>query len=160
MAEIVPFAPERLEQVVALSIRVWAPVFAEMRKVMLPAVYDAFYPHGWEVRQRADVSAACENSGISVWVALEDDEAAGFVAVAIHPEDRMGAVHMIAVDPDRQRSGIASELMDFALDRMREAGMAIALVETGFDDGHLPARCLYERHGFTLWLAARYVTAL
>ena len=43
----------------------------------------------------------------------------------------MGEIYIIAVDPDQQRWGIASALMDHAMLQMRRAGMAIAMVETG-----------------------------
>ena len=32
---------------------------------------------------------------------------------------------------------------------MRARGVPLAVIGTGGDDGHAPARALYERHGFT-----------
>jgi GNAT superfamily N-acetyltransferase len=63
---------------------------------------------------------------------------------------------MLAVDPDHQTGGIGTALMEFALDRLKDAGMRIAMVETGGDPGHAPARRTYERAGFTLLPIARY----
>jgi hypothetical protein len=37
---------------------------------------------------------------------------------------------------------------EFALGWMQEQGMAVAMVETGGDPGHGPARQTYERAGF------------
>lgn len=70
--------------------------------------------------------------------------AAGFVALRYHAADKLGEIYMIAVDPDFQRRGIALDLTDFAVERMKEARMTIAMVETGGDPGHGPARRVRE----------------
>jgi GNAT superfamily N-acetyltransferase len=38
---------------------------------------------------------------------------------------------MLGVDPDRQGAGIGTALTEFALERLKEAGMRVAMVETG-----------------------------
>jgi ribosomal protein S18 acetylase RimI-like enzyme len=89
------------------------------------------------------------------------DRPVGFVALglnAYHP--RMGAIDMIAVDPDHHRQGIGAALTEFALGHMRAAGMDIAVVETGGDPGHAAARATYEAAGFTLLPIARYFQLL
>jgi hypothetical protein len=43
---------------------------------------------------------------------------------------------------------------------MKEAGMTIAMVETGGDPGHGPARAAYARAGFGLFPVARYFKKL
>jgi ribosomal protein S18 acetylase RimI-like enzyme len=63
--------------------------------------------------------------------------------------DLSGEIYMIAVDPDAQRQGIAGALTEFALDEMRARGITLAIVATGGDDGHAPARATYEKAGFT-----------
>ena len=85
---------------------------------------------------------------------------AGFVALKLHPEDRMGEIYMIAVDPDFQRRGVAARLTSHSLDWFRQAGMSIAMVETGGDPGHAPARRTYEASGFRLLPVARYFKGL
>ena len=72
----------------------------------------------------------------------------------------MGEIYMVAVDPDHQRRGIAMALIEFALDRMKDAGMTVAMVETGGDPGHAPARAAYEKMGFGLFPVARYFKKL
>ncbi len=47
---------------------------------------------------------------------------------------------MLAVDPDYQGGGIGTVLTEFALDRLKDAGMAVAMIETGGDPGHAAAR--------------------
>ena len=72
----------------------------------------------------------------------------------------MGGIDMIAVDPAYQRRGIGSQLTSSATDYMRDEGMDIALVETGGDPGHAPARATYDAAGFTLLPIARYFRLL
>ncbi|WP_242072512.1 GNAT family N-acetyltransferase [Microcoleus sp. FACHB-68] len=67
---------------------------------------------------------------------------------------------MVAVDPDFQGRGIGSALIEFALAWMKDAGMSIAMVETGGDAGHAPARHTYEKVGFELFPVARYFKKL
>ncbi len=67
---------------------------------------------------------------------------------------------MVAVDLDFQGRGIGTTLLEFALDWMKEAGMAISMVETGGDAGHAPARKTYEKAGFERRPVARYFKSL
>lgn len=157
---IEPYDDSKLEAVVALSLRAWAPVFASLRETLVPAVYHAFYQNDWRKAQRRAVESACKDDAMHVWVALEDSETAGFVALKLHPDDRMGEIHMIAVDPDFQRRGIATGLMNHADAWFKEAGMSIVMAETGGDPGHEPARRAYEAAGFTPFHAARYFKSL
>jgi ribosomal protein S18 acetylase RimI-like enzyme len=157
---IEPYDPSRLEAIVRLSLRAWEPVFASMREAMLPAVFQAFYRGDWRAAQRRAVEAACSDESVHVWVARERSETAGFVALKLHPEDQMGEIYMIAVDPDFQRRGIASRLTEHSVDWFKSAGMSIAMVETGGDPGHGPARSAYEASGFTLLPVARYFKSL
>jgi len=72
----------------------------------------------------------------------------------------MGVIDIIGVDPDYQRRGISSQLTEFATGYMRSHGMDIAVVETGGDPGHAPARAAYEGAGFTVLPIARYFRLL
>ena len=47
-----------------------------------------------------------------------------------------------------QRQGIALALTNFAIDWMKQKGMTIAMIETGADPGHAPARSTYEKAGW------------
>jgi GNAT superfamily N-acetyltransferase len=158
--EIRPYRPEDGAAVVALSLRAWAPVFDKLEPAVPAYVYRAFYPDGWAARQAADVQALLENDGDEVLVALEAEQVIGWVGVRLHPEDRMGEIRILAVDPSRQRAGVARALMDRAIGTMRDAGMAIVMVETGDDPGHAPSRATYESAGFERWPVARYFREL
>ena len=157
---IEPYEHKRLDAIKSLSLSAWAPVFDSLEKAMDSDVYRLFYPDGWRVSQLSAVESVCTSADNHVWVALESDSTVGFIAVKLHLEDSMGEIYMIAVDPDYQRRGIGAALTQFALDWMKEKGMSIAMVETGGDSGHAPARCTYEKMGFGLLPIARYFKKL
>ena len=116
----------------------------------------AFYPNGWNVRQTADIERCLSDEVVHVWIASEADTVLGWIGIRLHPEDRMGEVYILAVDPDRQRQGVATALLETAFDHMRKAGLKIVMVETGDDPGHAASRATYERNGFERWPVARY----
>lgn len=94
-----------------------------------------------------------------MWVAVTG-RVAGFASVKLNREEHIGEVHMLAVDPDQQNRGVGSRLTEFAEEYMRAEGMTVAMIETGGDPGHAPARSTYERAGFTQLPVARYFKAL
>lgn len=152
--------PEDVEPVVQLSLRAWAPVFDSLREVLGDELFELQYPATWPVEQRRAVEAACTDEGMDVWVADVDGKPVGFVAVVLRPELREGEIHMVAVDPDHHRQGIGALLTDHALTWMADRGVTVAIVETGGDPGHAPARATYEHAGFTKLSVARYFKAL
>ncbi|MFN6519358.1 MAG: GNAT family N-acetyltransferase [Nostoc sp. CreGUA01] len=157
---IEPYDPDQLDAVIRLSLRSWSPVFDSLQKAIDVDVYRSFYPDGWRVSQQKAVEDVCSATDTKVWVAIDSGSTVGFVPVKLHFESSLGEVYMIAVDPDYQRRGIGTALMEFALDWMKVAGMSVAMVETGGDPGHAPARCTYEKLGFGLLPVARYFKKL
>jgi ribosomal protein S18 acetylase RimI-like enzyme len=123
-------------------------------------VYNSFYPDGWRVSQLQAVEEVCTNGDIKVWVAINSDSTVGFIAVKLDSKSNLGEIYMVAVDPDYQRRGIGAALIEFALNWMKDAGMSIAMVETGGDPGHLAARSTYEKLGFRVLPIARYFKKL
>lgn len=156
---IQPYDSGQLDAVVQLSIRAWAPVFESLQAIMDSEVYREFFPD-WRASQEEAVKSACAAQDTHVWVAIDGGSTVGFVAVKFHRQSNMGEIHMIAVDPDYHRGGIGTALTEFALERMKEAGAAVAMVETGGDPGHVPARGLYEKAGFSVLQVARYFKKL
>jgi GNAT superfamily N-acetyltransferase len=158
--QIEPYEDSQLDTIKSLSLRAWSPVFDSIQKAMDIEVYNSFYPDGWRVSQLNAVESVCTTTDTNVWVAIDSNSTVGFVAVKLHLESSMGEIYMIAVDPDYQRLGIGAALIEFALNWMKAAGMSLAMVETGGDPGHAPARCTYEKLGFGLLPVARYFKKL
>lgn len=157
-----PLAESDVAVVVDLSLRAWAPVFDSFRSVLGEEIFLHLYP-GWSAMQAAAVERVCRDEAMPTWVADHDGRAVGFVAV-VHDRqaDEPGSseIEMIAVDPDHHRRGIAGDLIAFAEDRMREHGSRLAVIGTGGDPGHAPARAAYEQAGFTPLPLVRYYKVL
>jgi ribosomal protein S18 acetylase RimI-like enzyme len=150
------FEDRDAEAVVDLSLRAWAPVFASLERALGPEIFGRLHPDWREDQRRAveDVLAAKE---AQVWVAEVGASIVGFVSVELIDDKRsMGEISMLAVDPDHQGGGIGTALTEFALDKLKEAGMKVATAETGGDPGHAAARRTYEKAGYTLLPIARY----
>jgi GNAT superfamily N-acetyltransferase len=158
--EIREFREGDLDIVVEFSLRAWAPVFASVREVLGDDIFLRLHPD-WRADQSDAVRSSCTNAARDVFVAVVGGRTVGFVAVALDAfHERMGVIDIIGVDPDYQRQGISSRLTEFATEHMRSRGMDIAVVETGGDPGHAPARAAYETAGFTLLPVARYFRLL
>ncbi len=145
---------------VNLSLRAWEPVFASIERAMGSEIFRQFHPDGWRASQQKSVEDVCAAQKTRVWVAEADAGIAGFVAVELHTESSIGEIYMLAVDPDYQGAGTGTALTEFALARIKEAGMPVAMVETGCDPGHAAARRTYEKAGCTLLPIARYFKKL
>jgi GNAT superfamily N-acetyltransferase len=158
--DIREFTEGDLEAVVAFSLRAWEPVFDSVRAVLGEDIFRRLHPD-WREGQAESVRSICTNDERDVFVAVVDGRPVGFVAVALDAfHERMGAIEIIGVDPDHQMHGIGAQLTEFAVDHMKRRGMDIAVVETGGDFGHAPARELYEATSFTLLPIARYFRLL
>lgn len=145
---------------VAFSLRAWTPVFASLREVLGDPVFLHLHPD-WVTGQAEVVRHSCTSGELDVFVAVVGGRPVGFAGVALNAyHERMGALEIIAVDPAHQRRGIATALTRHSLDHMRSNGMDIAVVETGGDPGHAPARAAYAATGFTLLPIARYFQLL
>jgi GNAT superfamily N-acetyltransferase len=159
--EIRPFEERDLDAVVELSLRAWEPVFESMRGVLGDAIFARLHDPEWRAVQADAVRSACTSGDYDVFVALAEGRPVGFATVALNAfHEGMGVVDMVAVDPEYQRRGIATQLMDRSLEHMRERGMDIAAVGTGGDPGHAPARAVYEALGFTALPGVMYLKLL
>lgn len=158
--EIVPFRSHHADAVIDLTVDAWSPVFAETKEEVPGFVYDNFYPDGWDVRQKADVTALLEGEPGTIWLAMADGVLAGYVGIRFHPEDHMGEVCITAVAQRHRRQGVGRRLLEFAEQHIRAGGMKMIMVETVGDSGHAPARRAYEKFGFEPWPVARYFKRL
>jgi GNAT superfamily N-acetyltransferase len=138
------------DAVVALSLRSWAPVFASMEAVIGPEISRRLHGDDWTVYQAASVRESLHADGMKVWVAESRGAVVGFVTARVADADRrIGEIEKVAVDPAAQNSGLGSDLTELATDWLREVGMSVAAIGTGGDDGHAPARHVYEKAGYT-----------
>jgi GNAT superfamily N-acetyltransferase len=149
-----------MEALVSLSLLAWVPVFDSFLEIMGPAVFSILYPD-WHESQRATVETLCKAREHAVlWVAEVAGEMAGFLVYELNHKDQTGEVQLLAVHPDYQNRGIGTTLNTFALAKMKDAGMRLAVVGTGGDPGHAPARRSYEKAGYRPFPQVWYYTDL
>ncbi|MBV9258774.1 MAG: GNAT family N-acetyltransferase [Ktedonobacteraceae bacterium] len=155
-----PFSPDDMEEVVQLSLLAWAPVFHSFEQVLGTRIYSHLFPD-WKKTQRAVVEKICrEHEKTLVWVAEAHGKITGFIAYTLdsqeNDQENTGEVELLAVHPEFQNHGIGTELNRFVLEKMKENGIKLAIVGTGGDPGHAPARRTYEKAGYTALPIVRY----
>jgi GNAT superfamily N-acetyltransferase len=153
------YGPLDEQPVVELSLRAWAPVFSSLEQVLGREIFVRL--HGdWRQYQDKEVRDTLADDATQVWVAEAERGVVAFVAAKLHPERHIGEISMLAVDPDEQGRGIGTALTEVATGWLRDVGMTVAMVETGGDPGHAPARHVYQKVNYTLLPVARYFKAL
>jgi len=155
-----PFSDDDIEDVVQLSLLAWTPVFHSFEQVLGTRIYSLIFPD-WRRSQREVVEKICKNHEKTlVWVAELQGVVTGFIAYTLNSkengQENTGEVELLAVHPDYQNGGIGTELNNFVLEKMKESGMKLAIVATGGDPGHAPARRSYEKAGYTALPGVRY----
>ena len=160
-AGIRDYEPPDHDGVVELALRAWAPVFAAVEDVLGPELSRRLHGGDWRPYQAQAVGSTLAAPSNRSWIAHASGRICGFVvATTADEERRIGEIVMIAVDPAQQRRGLGRALTDHATDWLREIGMRVAVIGTGGDPGHAPARRLYDHAGYRLFPAAQYYKAL
>jgi len=154
-----PYQASDIEPVVALSLLAWAPVFVSLRNVVGQVLAERLFPD-WRKSQEDVVRLICGDAKYTVLVADLDGVIAGFLAYELKEESKQGETQLLAVHPDHQNEDVGAAVKRAARAQMKTAGMTVAVVETGGDIGHAPARACYEKSGYTLLPIARYFQAL
>jgi GNAT superfamily N-acetyltransferase len=163
MRSSVTLTPARVDQLPILDeIRkaAFAPVFASFRSLLGDEVYELAQKR--EDDKQGDLLASLiqPDSGWEVYVAEHERAVVGFVAIKLDRTTTMGEIGLNAVHPSHAGKGFGTAMYDFALARMKEAGMRVATVATGGDPSHAPARRAYEKAGFdrvipSVWMCQR-----
>ena len=145
-----------ITDIVELSLLAWEPIFRSFRQILGPKIYPILYPD-WRKVQREGVESVCRDKGkYIILVAQCGQKVVGFLAYELKREDAKGEVILLAVHPEYQNDGIGTDLNNRALENMKAAGVKMAVVETGGDDSHAPARRSYEKAGYTGLPIVRY----
>jgi GNAT superfamily N-acetyltransferase len=157
--QIRPYTPEDAAAIADLSVAAWAPVFQSFEQVLGTEIFLRIYPD-WQPTQRQVVLDYCSRETAETWVAEIDGTVAGFIVYTCDAQHLTGETELLAVHPDFQNDGVGTALNDFALEKLKEAGMTLAVVSTGGDPGHAPARRSYEKAGYTPLPIVRYYKVL
>jgi GNAT superfamily N-acetyltransferase len=158
--QIRPLNNGDMNDLVQLSLLAWEPVFTAWERILGPQLYPiAIFPD-WRKSQKEVVEKVCGNEKFTTWVAEVEGKVVGFVSYELNDTTKVGEVQLLAVHPDYQNQGIGTELNTFALQKLKEGGMKLAVVGTGGDEGHTPARRSYEKAGYTALPLVRFYKAL
>jgi len=136
-----------LPELIKLTLEAFKPIFDSFDTILGKEVMDVLHPD-WRATHRKIVIDAYEDDDIAVWVAEVSGSVVGLITLKLEPGKRIGEVHFLAVHPAYQNQGVGSALNQFVLEKMREAGMSVAMVSTGGDPSHAPARRVYEKAGY------------
>jgi len=138
------FRPEDLPRLLEITDATFGPVSIDgnMERLLGP-----FSPGGWRARKREAIAEDCRAQPDGVYVAVDPRGAvAGYVTTRLNPATSVGWVPNLAVDPAHQRAGLGRALLAHALERMRQAGMRVARIETL--EQNPVGQKLYPRLGF------------
>jgi GNAT superfamily N-acetyltransferase len=136
----------------------FAPVFASFRAILGDEIYELAQAR--DDAAQGDLLAAMAQHGSpwELYVAELGGEIVGFVSLRLARE--LGEIGLNAVDPSHAGKGIGTAMYDFALARMKEAGMKVATVSTGGDPSHAAARRAYAKAGFAVEIPSVWMCRL
>jgi ribosomal protein S18 acetylase RimI-like enzyme len=155
-----PMREEDISGLARLSLAAWPPIFVSFEQILGDAIFHRIWPD-WQTNQPEAVEAVCKDAEkFTVIVAEAEGTVVGFLAYELKDKDKTGEVQFLAVHPDYHNQGIGTALNNDALARMKESGMKMAVVETGGDPSHAPARRCYEKAGYTGLPIMRYYQVL
>lgn len=103
-------------------------------------------PPLWQDRKWAGVKAELEASPPDHLVAELDGEVIGYITTHPQPDAGIGLIPNMAVDARYRRRGVASRLIEHALDYLRACGMRVAKIETLVQNAQ--GQTLYPSFGF------------
>ena len=137
------------EAVAEIADLAWQGIYASHRKMFGDELYAILFPEdrrrkGNEMRQH------CRNTFDRLWVCELEGRVVGFVMWSMNEEKRIGTVGNNGLHPDFAGRGLGKFMYQSVLDHFRANGMTYAMVHTGLDEGHAPARRAYERIGFNI----------
>ena len=153
----IPAASTDLPDLEEIRAAAFAPVFASFREILGEQIYEAAQRPEDEAQSGLLVELFADASPWEVYLAQEGERTVGFVSIRLDEEAGVGEFGLNAVAPRAAGRGIGTAMYDFALERMRRAGMRVATVATGGDPSHAPARRAYRKAGFdveipSLWM--------
>jgi predicted N-acetyltransferase YhbS len=151
-----PFQSTDTPQLIQITLLAFEPIFQSFCQILGPAIYDQLYPD-WHRTQQSAIESICQNvEATPLLVAELEGTPIGYLAYTLNPKDKTGEVQLLAVHPDYQNQGTGTRLNLAALEAMKAAGMRLAVVGTGGDPSHAPARKSYRKAGYIPLPLVRY----
>jgi GNAT superfamily N-acetyltransferase len=148
-------------EVLDVASRAWEPVFESVNLALGHDLARRLHGVDWRAHHAAEVAAVLGSSDAAAWVAELDGRVVGFAAARIVDERRrIGEVQILGVDPSAQRIGVGGALTREAEAWLLDLDLDVAVIGTGGDPGHAPARALYESLGYQAFPVVQYYKVL
>lgn len=141
--KIRPVCESDRDRVADIGIRAWKPIYDGYQKQLGDELFGVFYENPAERKLR---NILHEMQDLPFFVGELDGKVVAFASCSI--EGKVGEIMGNAVDPEFAGCGYGGEMQRYVLSYMKEQGCTHAVVETGLDEAHAPARHAYEKNGF------------
>ena len=102
----------------------------------------------WQDRKAESLRSSISANPQDWFVTELDGRVIGFCSLSADASTGIGTVGQNGIEPEYGDRGYGSRQLQFILEELRGRGMKIAEVHTGLNEGHAPARKMYERAGF------------
>jgi GNAT superfamily N-acetyltransferase len=155
-----PFEPGDLPALQHIRQAAFEPVFRSFRDIVGAEIAAIAFTHADADQAKLLSNICAAGSGHHVLVVTLGEEIVGFVSFTIDTDKRMGEIGLNAIHPGHAGRGLGTWMYEHALVRMKELGAALAMVGTGGDPSHAPARRAYEKAGFGPALSSIYLYKL
>jgi len=142
--------PARVEDAEAagdLAARAWESVYEGRRGLLGEGIFSAAYPD-WQAEKRRQVLEHIREHPEEALVTELDGRVVGFITWHPWPRGSVGEIGNNAVAPEAQGRGIGAAQCRRVLGLLAERGFSVAVVATGLDEAHAPARRMYQKAGF------------
>ena len=136
-----------VQRVGDIAVAAWQRIFDNFKKLVGEEIFQEHWST-WQNRKRQEVVGHLERSPETMLIAEVKGKVVGFLTYRLDDVRLIGEIGNNAVAPEYQNCGIGTKLCQKALEIFKSAGMSIATVSTGLDEGHAPARKMYEKAGF------------
>jgi GNAT superfamily N-acetyltransferase len=143
-----PLEPGDIPTLQSIRQAAFEPVFSSFRSIVGEEIAALSLSQADAEQAKLLDDMCVPGSGHQVLVVTLGGETVGFVSYTLDAERRTGEIGLNAVHPDQAGKGIGTWMYVYVLERMKELGMALAVVGTGGDPSHAPARRSYEKAGF------------
>lgn len=151
---------DRLEVLDAIRQAAFAPIFASFRSILGDEIYELAQARQDRAQAGLLASLVAPDSGWETYAVEQGQEVIGFLALKLDHDTNVGEIGLNAVHPEHAGKGAGTAMYEFALARMKAAGMRVATVGTGGDPSHAAARKAYRKAGFhveipSVWMCSR-----
>ena len=142
------FEENDLLRVQDIAEQAWKPIFDSYRNLLGNDILSQTRPLA-EKDKRDQLASWAKNHPDKIIVAVDNSgRIIGFATWYLNEVNKVGIINNNAVDKTSGYKGVGQALYAELFRIFKEAGMTIAQVTTGLDEGHAPARRAYQRAGF------------